>query len=202
MLIRLISHHVKNPMHIDKLIRIEGLPDAFLYDVRGGRKFIKEPWKIDPPENLPARIRESFDTTEIWLRTAPYQKGAEVLEDKMDVYALQLDYQNGQGEAMWQKIERMIELSTPRSEAIPVPVKVAESRIEPFMIDASDIPFVDVGEHEKVIVKPAPGNGAEKVVPAVSLPCPVCGKVFTKESAIRMHKARTGHREKPAVAAA
>lgn len=200
MLIRVVSHPTNNALHIDKLICLKGLPEKMMFDVRNGKRFLKEPWKMDPIENLPKYIRSAFEPETITLYTPPFKSPNgdyyQALEDDHEVVAVQIDYQNGQGEQLWKQIERMIDMSTPRDEKLPVPVVVAVNRTENMSITAEEIPVVDFAakKEEGVEKKPqAPVAGDRR--------CQTCNKTFDREQQLRMHKARTGHRESKAVAA-
>lgn len=206
MLIRLISHPTDNPLHIDKLIYVEGLPDKMVFDTRNGRKLLREPWKMDPVENLPKSIRDAFEPITVTVHTpafaAPNGEKYPALDDDMEVWALQLDYQNGQGESTWKQIERMIDMSTPRDERLPVPAVVAQNRIENFSLQAEDVPRVSFLKKEESPVTESRADAVDdkKVeMKGTGLRCPVCNKTFDRDAQMRMHKARTGHRESRAV---
>jgi len=200
MLIRLVSHPTDNPLHIDKLIYIKGLPDKMMFDIKGDKRFLKEPWKIDPLDNLPRFIRDAFEPEEVYVHTpafaAPNGEKYAAIDDKVQVHAVQLDYQNGQGEQVWKQIERMIDMSTPRDERLPSPVIIAKNRTENISIGAEEIPRIDFGQ-TKVEERATKAND----VKGSTLRCPVCNKTFDREPQMRMHKARTGHRESMAVTA-
>lgn len=195
-LIRLIAHPRNNKWLVDKMIYIEGLPDSLMYTVLEDRKYLKEPWFIDNPANIPDYVKEVLVPAPLKLRTyaSPAEKGMPPIDEEVEVYALCLDYQNGQGEQTWVEIERILDRETPRGERIPEPVRVADidndHRDLPFSVPVLDIPVVHLEG----------GSPVRRVVPPVVRPvtpssfnCPTCQKVFTKAQALRMHKLRLKH---------
>lgn len=200
MLIRVVSHHVDNPLHIDKLICIKGLPEALMFTKANGKRILKEPWKLDPIENIPKHIRSAFEPETVSVHTPAFQSPNgdkyPALDDDIEVFAVQIDYQNGQGESTWKQIERMIDIHTPRDEKVKAPVVVCGTRFEGFTITADDIPTIDFGDKIAEEEKPK-----KTQVSREGLRCPVCSKPFEREQQLRMHKARTGHRESVAVTA-
>lgn len=195
-LLRIVNHHVNNKFHVDKMIFVEGLPEAILFTKKNGKKYLKSPWIPDVTENIPEYIRAALQPEPIKINvyTAPPEKGMAALDDEIECYGFLIDYQQGNGEVAWKTIERIIDRETPRGEPIPEPVKVAEiddeHRDRPFSVKVEDIPVVRL----KLDVPPAEVQKILETVPPSDLRCPVCNKVFEKERAVRMHLMKTGHR--------
>lgn len=211
MLLRLVNHSVLNKWHVDKMINISGLPEHLFYFKKNGKNFLKNPWAIDVPENIPDYIKAVHqpEPFKVWIHTPSPEKGVPPMEEELDAYGLVLDYQNGLGEDLWLQIERIIDRDTPRGERVPEPIKVAdidnEHRNKPFSVAAADIPVIvlkgfnkEVPETPAVILS-SPAAEARPHLILRDTPCPECHKVFKNEQGLRMHKMKMGHAKPVAV---
>jgi hypothetical protein len=198
-LIRLVNHSHNNKWHFDKMIFVENVPEKFLFVKRTTKEgvvksFLKTPWTVDISDNIPSYVKDYHqpEPMKINLFTPAPEKGLPALEEEVDAYALVLDYQNGAGERMWLDIARLIDSDTPRGERIPEPVVVCggdnDHRNYEFSVPAEDIPVVRLRAEKQAIAKPNE-----------PLSCVVCNKAFDKEQGLRMHKMKTGHKDKVAV---
>lgn len=197
-LIRLISHPYRNKFLGDKMIFVEGIPEHLMYFKRNGKNFLKEPWMVDVSENIPESVKAKFQPEPFIVnrhQSSP-EKGIPPLDDELPVHGLMLDCQNGQGEEMWKKIERMIDDITPRGEDLPEPILIVpslddEHRNLPFGIEAIEILRVDLKTKKVELVR------AEREAPPVQsnkvFSCPDCPKAFPKEQGLRMHKMKARH---------
>lgn len=193
-LLRLVNHPKDNKYHVDKMIRIEGLPDKYFYFQRNGKNYIKEPWFIDVTENIPEYVRAVHQPIPFKVNKyipAP-EKGIPPIDDEIEAYGLGLDYQLGNGEEMWLQIERIIDQNTPRGERVPEPVKIADiddaHRNRPFSISAESIPVVYI---KGMNIKPMeePPKLVTPVAPlSEAFPCQECNKTFSKKKGLLMHK--------------
>lgn len=189
-LLRIVNHSKNNKWHVDKMIRVEGLPDSLFYYKRHGKNFLKAPWTIDVPENIPDYIKAFHQAVPfiVNVHTPSPEKGMPPMDEELEAYGLVMDYQNGIGEDTWQQIERIIDRDTPRGERVPEPVMVAdidnEHRNRPLSVKAEDIPVVILKGFNKVEPK------VEIIVEKVHVPvaCPECQKEFKNDQAVRMHK--------------
>ena len=173
MLIRLCGHFIDNPSHIDKLICIKGLPEAFFFrwnEKYEGNELIK-PWEPDVEANIPESIRHLCDSFEVIKVFPPIEKGREYIVDRKRCLGLRFDYMTEAGQTMWDKIENYLERSVSRDQSIPKPCIVAPNQKDGFNphecrrsvrgsleLRPCEIPVVDLRKtlEPEVIVKPEP----------------------------------------------
>lgn len=195
-LIRLVSHPFKNKYLCDKIMFIDGIPDSMLYFQRNGKNYLKAPWTPDVTANIPEPVRSKFQPKpfKINLYLAPPEKGVPPIDDEINCYGLMLDYQNGQGEQMWESIEKMIDDVTPRGVDLPKPVIVEpglddEHRARQWTIGPETIESVSLTTtRDEGLVKPS--------ITAEVFECGTCNKPFAKAQGLRMHKMKA-HKKVP-----
>lgn len=211
MLIRLVSHHVGNSDHIDKLIYIEGLPESLLFRTEGTKKYLIEPWEIDVDENIPDDIKRVYykHPTKVFKRYpityTPAGVPMEAVEDEFEVSAIRIDYQSGPGEQTWKRIERILDRETPRDQKVPVPAVVGNR--QQWTLTASDVPAVVLPQtipEGASIERPAPttikAEEKPKDKPVTALfYCDQCDKSYQQKQSLYMHKYHH-HKKQKAVA--
>lgn len=211
MLIRLVNHSPSNKYHVDKMIRVEGIPESILFYKRNGKLFLKAPWTIDVTENIPRDVIAMHQPSPIvfHVHTASPEKGMPAMDEEVTGYALSLDYQSGNCADIWDQIERLIELDTPRGERIPKPVVVApdidnDHRNKGWSIRAEDIPVVWLKGLSLSPSAPPPDKSPFENPPVPQtleeFPCD-CGRSFRQKQGLVMHRRKTGHGKPVAVGA-
>lgn len=170
-LLRLVSHPKNNKLHIDKMIAVSNAPDTLFFQMKDGKKMLKEFIAVDVPENIPKGIRDVFCGKEMVYRfIPPAEKGMTGRDQEFSLTALVIDYQNRNGAEVWTTLERMIEGITPRDKKTPEPIVVAKSHQADFGIGVDDIPVVDLNPnaHEAVTeiapIKRVPGRPKKEPV--------------------------------------
>jgi len=203
MLIRLVSHPVRNKWAVDKLIFIEGIPEELIYYKREGKNYIREPWTRDVTENIPEYIRSGITPFSVRIYTSPTEKGLPAMDEEFTAYGLVLDYQNPRAEEIWKRIERMIDQDTPRGEALPEPVLVStaidnDHRMLGFDIKDEDIPRVILTVHPPKIKAGVKQVSVPVVAALPSIPCicTECKKEFKVIQGLRMHQMKTKHQQR------
>lgn len=145
MLLRLVSHPKNNKLHIDKFIALDNAPENLFFNVKNGKRFLKEFVDVDVPENIPKAIREEFCLGDkVYRFIPPAEKGMSGFDQELELTAIVLDFQNRNGAETWLTLERMIEAMTPRDKKTPEPVVVAKDHHSGFTIGSEDIPIVDL----------------------------------------------------------
>lgn len=217
MLIRICSHfHKQNTHGIDELIRIDGLPDDFMFRREGDKVFLKDPFVKDIDANIPKDIREHcspMDITENLPREKNEATGQwQTPSDTVRILGVKLDLDSMPGAEAWKKLQRILERDTPRDQKVPVPAVVAPDMTSPFFLEAKDIPVVTL-RHEVIqapimtqTVVTAPVEvpkmevkTEEEVVPQ-QFECGVCHKIFNQQRGLWMHERKTRHKVKEPVA--
>lgn len=167
MLLRLVSHAKNNKHHIDKMIALENAPEHLFFNVRNGKRFMKDFVEVDIVENVPESIRMKFSSDEkIYRFIPPAEKGMTGFDQEFELVGLVLDCQNRNGAEVWLTIERMIEAVTPRDRRPEEPVVVAVDHRSDFKRDLV-IPVVDLrpqggSDVIEVPVKRSPGRPKAK----------------------------------------
>ncbi len=162
MLIRLASHHLNNPTHIDKLIFIKGLPDDWIFrSLPGGGRELKKPWEPDIDRNIPSEVRVLCEPMEITFNYPPLERGKEGFSEKKNILGLKLFYGTEPARELWEKIERYLEKTIPRDQLVPKPVLVARDLKSPFQLHEArrnsqgsleyhpceQVPMIDLGSY-------------------------------------------------------
>lgn len=216
MLIRIVSHfHKQNTHGIDELIRIEGLPDDFMFRRNGGKLYLKAPWQRDIDANIPKEIREHCSPVDI-TENLPREKNESTGRwqeptDTVCVLGVKLDLDSTPGMEAWKQLQRILDRDTPRDQKVPTPAVVAPNMTDPFFLEAKDIPVVILRQEvvsppivqETVTISSSPKAELkieETVVPQM-FECGVCHKEFNAQRGLWMHERKTRHKVKePAVA--
>jgi hypothetical protein len=210
-LVRLCGHFVDNPNHIDKLICIKGLPENFFFrPCRLGGKELVPPWKPDVESTIPQSIRHLCEEQEIKIIYSPIEKGKEPVVDTVKIIGLRLDFGTEPGQEMWAKIERYLEKSVSRDQAVPKPVLCAPNQKSEFNphearrtvrgsleFRPAEIPVIDLrptlAPEVPLVSQPAIQTASVNTsVPAWH--CKKCPTQFTDLKSLRVHNLR-GHRK-------
>jgi hypothetical protein len=208
-LIRLVSHFPLNPKHIDKMIAIKGLPKEWIFRGEAGDELIP-PWKPDNPQNIPLDIRHLCEPTYITVKYAPVERGVNGVIERKQMLGLVLDFMTEPGRELWEKIERFIEGTLPRTERVPIPVLLAKDEHAPFethiprkaangsiYLEPSPIPLIDLTPYlqpvavaEVVVeVPPTPPSPPETPKPQPEeFKCSKCDYKHRSKQGIRMHE--------------
>lgn len=228
MLIRLCGHFKDNPNHIDKLICINGLPNEWFFrpSIRnpGGKELI-QPWIPDVESNIPRDIRNLCEEHEVTFVFPPIEKGGNYTVDKKKIIGVKFDYMSQPGQEAWEKIERFLDINTPRDQRVPEPVLVAPNHKASFSPHAtrrtnrgslelyvSEIPVVDLSPMPVIQSITSSASIQQEIKPIImeqkqrkqrkpeelgNFKCEKegCIKEFTKQSALRMHLI-SGHKKK------
>jgi hypothetical protein len=206
MLIRLVGHYFDNPQHIDKLISIKGLPDDWFFKKSkfGGKELIR-PWVPDVEANIPDKVRHLVVEHEIDHIFPPIEKGKDSVVDKVKISGVKLDYSTNPGQEMWEKIERYMEVSTPRDQKVYKPVLCATDHKSDFNpheakrtqkgsleLHPSSVPDVDLRPSLIVQpIKPVEIKPVEvKPTQDKEYKCKKCGKDFDTINVFRGHNLR------------
>lgn len=227
MLIRLCGHYLGNPNHIDKLISIKGLPnDWFFRPSKHGGQELLPPWEPDVESNIPQSIRHLCEPTAITKVFPPIEKGRDSVIDFTTILGVRFNFMSQPGQELWEKIERYVERMTPRDERIPAPVLVAPNHLSAFDPHAvrrtvrgslelykAEIPHVDLTRpyiepitpraeiQAPVILTAAAASVAPTpqpvVAPSIVMHKCDCGKEFSKEQGLRMHKMKAHPKQIP-----
>lgn len=213
MLIRIISHfHKKNTHGIDELIRIDGLQDELMFRRKDGKVYLQTPWERDIDSNIPKEIREHctpMDITEDLPREKNEATGQwQVPSDTIRILGVRLNLDTTPGMEMWRKLERILNMETPRDQRIPEPAVVAPDQKSPFFLEAKDIPVVIL---KKEIVAPVAQTATAVSVPfnppkidvdvSQKFYCGECKKEFSAQRGLWMHERKMRHKSKEPVVA-
>lgn len=226
MLIRLAGHFKDNPNHIDKLICINGLPNEWFFrpSVKnpGGKELIV-PWVPEVEANVPRDIRHLCEEHEVTVVFPPIEKGGGYTIDKKKIIGVKFDYMSQPGQEAWEKIERFLDINTPRDQRVPEPVLVApnqKSGFDPHVARRTNRGSLELQRTEIPVVNLSPIPVVQTITTSASIPqeikpiiitqkkerkqeelgnfkCEIegCPKEFTKKSALRMHLI-SGHKKK------
>lgn len=219
MLIRVISHfHKKNTHGIDELIRIDGLPDDFMFRRSNGKVYLKAPWERDIDANIPVVIREHctpMDITENLPREKNEATGLwQEPTDTIRILGVRLNLDITPGMEAWKKLQRILDRDTPRDQKVPEPAVVAPNMTDPFFLEAKDIPVVILRQEivaplfqQTVTVSTIPTpeikmevKVEEPAPPPQMFECGVCHKEFSAQRGLWMHERKTRHKVKEPVA--
>jgi len=220
MLIRLVGHFRHNPKHIDKLISIKGLPEEWMFREGAEGKELIRPWAADVDKNIPIDIRQFCEPTYITFRHPPIERGAKEFIERKQILGIVLDYMTEPGRELWEKIERFMEGTIPRTEQVPQPVVCAKDEHSPFetyapkrlstgslVFEPAQVPDVDLRPYiaakqpvSVTIASTLPAKFVQqeeqKKVTEEKFSCEACDKVFTKPKALTMHKMKAHKKEK------
>ena len=208
MLIRLVSHFKNNPKHIDKLIAIKGLPEEWLFRELpdGEGKELIRPWTCDIDKNIPQDIRPFCEPTYVTLKYSPLERGAKAVTERKQILGVCLDFMTEPGRELWEKIERYLEGTIPRTERVPEPVVCAKDEHSAFetyapkrsstgsvYLEPAQVPEIDLTLYKVAPPVVAPPSLPAKPLSQVQqqaddLSCDECHKVFSKQRAVWMHK--------------
>jgi len=218
MLIRICSHfHKQNTHGIDELIRIEGLPEDFIFRRSGNKLFLKAPWERDIDANIPKEIREHCTPVDI-TENLPREKNEATGEwqepsDTIRILGVKLNLDSTPGMETWKQLQRILDRDTPRDQKVPVPAVVAPNMTDPFYLEAKDIPVVILRQEVRapVIITETTVTSAvpvpEMTIEVASEPkpdkfeCGVCHKKFDAQRGLWMHERKTRHKVKEPVVA-
>jgi hypothetical protein len=218
LLIKLAGHFIDNPQQIDKIIAIKGLPRHWFFreSIHGGEELC-QPWEPDVEANIPASIRHLCEEMIITFAFPPISSDRKGVVEKRKVLALRLDFSRGPGQEMWEKIERYLEKSVPRDQAIPKPVLCAPNHRSEFSPHAvkrtvrgsmemhpAEVPVIDVRESltsripetkiEPQIEKSTTLVKEDPVKEQEVFPCKKCGEKFPEMRFLKGHYLR-GHKK-------
>ena len=218
MLIRLVSHFHLNPKHIDKLIAIKGLPEDWIFRrTEDGMLELKRPWEPDIDVNIPQDIRQFCEPTYIIVNYPALQPGVKGFVERKQILGIKLDYMTEPGRELWERIERFIEGTLPRTERVPRPVLCAKDEHSVFetyeskrsstgsiFLEPAQVPELDLRPYlvKTPVVVESPVTVVAQDPPSIprasQFACDRCPKAFDKANALRMHKLR-GHPAKEKV---
>ena len=215
MLLRIVSHfHKQNTHGIDELIRIEGLPDDFMFRRSGGKVFLKLPWERDIDANIPKEIREHCTPIDI-TENLPREKNESTGQwqepcDTVRILGVKLNLDSTPGMETWKQLQRILDRDTPRDQKVPAPAVVAPDMTAPFFLEAKDIPVVilrkeiisPVVETKTTVTAPVEVPKMELKVeesPVQMFECGVCHKEFSAQRGLWMHERKTRHKVKEPV---
>ena len=217
MLIRIMNHHVNNPRLIDKLIVVKGLPEDWIFRRREQGMELLRPWEPDADVNIPHSIRHLCDPIAFCHYFPPINTEKKTFEgfwDTRTVLGLRLDYSQGPGQEMWDKIEEFIDRSISRFEKMPEPVVVAKDQLSAFEtylpkrahgksleLIPMEVPVVDLRREStpqvtlttsQLETAPVLETPALRVPPPLATPesrfsCKVCGQEFKNAYFVRKH---------------
>lgn len=208
MLIRIISHfHKKNTHGIDELIRIDNFPEDLMFRREGDKTFLVDPFERDIDANIPKEIREHCSPMNI-TENLPREKNEatgqwQTPSDMIRVLGVRLNLDSTPGMEMWKKIQRILDIDTPRDQRIPEPAVVAPDMKSPFALEAKDIPVVVLRKVEKTPVVSIETTASVPFNPPaikveVDTPqmfeCGVCKKEFKAQRGLWMHERKTRHK--------
>jgi hypothetical protein len=206
MLIRICSHfHKQNSHGIDEMIRIDGLPDDFMFRRSGGKVFLKTPWVKDIDANIPKEIREHCEPIDI-TENLPREKNEATGQwqepsDTVRVLGVKLDLDSTPGMETWKQLQRILDRDTPRDQKVPVPAVVAPNMTDPFFLEAKDIPVVILRKEiiaPSVVHEPELPKAEESAIQMFE--CGVCHKEFNAQRGLWMHERKTRHKVKEPLA--
>lgn len=213
MLIRLVSHFKNNPKHIDKMIAIKGLPEAWLFREGPSGKELLHPWKADVDKNIPYDIRSLCEPMYITFRYPPISRGENWVVEYKQILGIVLDFMSEPGREMWEQIDRYLQGTIPRTERVPDPVVLAKDEHSAFetyapkrsstgslQFEPSPIPLIDLTLYAPkvipVVEQPpvVPPVKDEPPVPKAPAPqptllkCDKCDYTNKSKPGIQMHK--------------